>query len=337
MSDSEYDESKGTLPDMNIFSQVLKDSFAPANIVQSLVNKYTDAGTTGRDVALNDMNRQNVVDQASLEVEGYKKAGLNPALMYGSGTNSAPQSSGAPSGGSLQELVALATLPMQLKQMQANINATNAQAENIDLDNTFLRLTMDSRTQSTDLVNKLTAEQIKEVIDNRGLIAQNIKKAAAETENEHEKNLLIKAQTAVENANAEQIVALLPYHKELMAAQTDSQKAKAVLDFWSAAYQEKLVNSDYIDAMIDGMRASAVQAYSGAQLNRVMSDINQFRSDVQSGVVFKENSITSGNTAIGRAINFHANIPVKIVNGIMRLSSSVSTAIAGPLSGLLGK
>lgn len=92
---------------------------AVGGVAESLLNKYTDAGATGRDVAINNMNRQNIVDEASLEVEGYKKAGVNPALMYGSGTSSAPTVSNSSSGG-LQDLVGLMALPAQLENLRTN-------------------------------------------------------------------------------------------------------------------------------------------------------------------------------------------------------------------------
>lgn len=187
MTDAEYDESKGTLPDMNIFSQVLKDSFAPANIVQSLVNKYTDAGTTGRDVALNDMNRQNVVDQASLEVEGYKKAGLNSALMYGSGTNSAPQSSGAPSGGSLQELVSLMALPAQIENMRANTRKQIQETStNMTMQDKMVQETANLKQQFENMLSDKNLTDAKRAEIEKGLAwADRLNSAAlAKTESE---------------------------------------------------------------------------------------------------------------------------------------------------------
>ena len=71
------------------------------------------------------------------QMEQMKKAGLNPALMYGMGggggsttgsaTQSAPQGGGAPAGGG--EALAMMQMGMQREMMQAQIDLTKAQAE----------------------------------------------------------------------------------------------------------------------------------------------------------------------------------------------------------------
>lgn len=91
---------------------------------------FTGSGLTARDVALNQMNMQNVEDTASAQVEGYRKAGINTALMYGNGaSNSAPQTSATPTSGSMSELMQAITLPMQLKMMKAQIGNVNADTQ----------------------------------------------------------------------------------------------------------------------------------------------------------------------------------------------------------------
>lgn len=301
--------------------------------------KYFGTGLTDAEKEQNAYTAMREDTQAQRAVQDYQAAGLNPALMYQSGASGdyASQSAGNVAGsGSLGDLIQLFTLPMQLKQMQANINNTNANTDNIRLDNEFLDKTLNARVRSAELQNNLTEEQIKQIEDNRGLIAENIKKVIEETKNEVEKRELIKMQTAVEKANAEQIAALLPYHEALMAAQTEAQQMQALEAWYSAMYQQKLIDSGYIDAMCQQMRASAAQSLSGAALNNSYAAINTFKNNVQTGKFFKtDTKITEGKTFIGRAINYHANIPAKAVNWMFKAASGVSTAIAGSLSGFL--
>lgn len=304
--------------------------------LESLWNKYTDSGATGRDVAVNNMQLQNLVDSPQKTVEGYQKAGLNPALMYGSAPSPASTPVSGTSSTGFSDLLAALSLPMQLKQMQANINHINADTDNIELDNQFLSKTMDARSRSPELANNLTEEQTKQIRDNRSLIVENIKKVIEETKNEQEKRELIKMQAAVEKANAEQIAALLPYHEALMAAQTENQQMQAVEAWYSALYQQKLIDSGYIEDMCRQMRASAAQAYSGAALSQANTAITTFKNNVQTGKFFKTDlKVTEGKTFIGKAINYHANIPAKAANWLFKAASGVSTAIAGSLSGLL--
>lgn len=80
---------------------------------------FTGSGVTQRDIELNQMSMQNVEDQASAEVAGYKKAGVNPALMFSGGANTAPQASSSGVSGNMSELLQALMIPMQMKLMGA--------------------------------------------------------------------------------------------------------------------------------------------------------------------------------------------------------------------------
>lgn len=93
---------------------------------------FTGSGLTARDVALNQMNMQNVEDQASAEVAGYKKAGVNPALMMSGGANSAPSASSSGSVGNMSELLQALMIPAQLRMLKAqteNVRANTAKTQ----------------------------------------------------------------------------------------------------------------------------------------------------------------------------------------------------------------
>lgn len=95
---------------------------------------FTGSGLTARDIALNQMSMQNVEDQASAQVEGYSKAGINPALMFSGGASSAPQASSSGSVGNMSELLQLVSLPLQMRMMKAQIDNVNANTEKTRVD-----------------------------------------------------------------------------------------------------------------------------------------------------------------------------------------------------------
>lgn len=90
---------------------------------------FTGSGLTQRDIDLNAMNMQNVEDQASREVAGYQKAGVNPALMYSGGANTAPQASASGSVGNMSELLQAIMIPAQLRMLKAQTQNVQANTE----------------------------------------------------------------------------------------------------------------------------------------------------------------------------------------------------------------
>lgn len=97
--------------------------------ISNLWKGITGSGLTARDIQLNEMNMQNVRDTAQAQTEGYQKAGVNPALMFGGGAQTAPQSSGVPTTGSMSELMQFFMLPMQMKMLGAQIGNINADTD----------------------------------------------------------------------------------------------------------------------------------------------------------------------------------------------------------------
>lgn len=114
------------------------------NVFSSLVNKYSGAGPTGAEIYQNEFNAneaqktrnwQTTMSNTQYQrgVEDAKAAGINPALLYGSGQPS-PTPSGATasaagySPGGLGELMQLMMLPAQIQNIKAQTEATKAGA-----------------------------------------------------------------------------------------------------------------------------------------------------------------------------------------------------------------
>lgn len=93
---------------------------------------FTGSGLTQRDIDLNAMNMQNVEDQASAQVAGYKKAGINTALMMSGGSNTAPSASSSGASGNMSELLQALMIPAQLRMLKAqtdNVRANTAKTQ----------------------------------------------------------------------------------------------------------------------------------------------------------------------------------------------------------------
>lgn len=101
--------------------------------LSSVKNQLTQEGLTGQQVAMNDLQMQNVEDQYQRQVSGMQKAGINPALMFQSGSSSAPSASPSASNGvNMSEIMQLSLLPLQAKMLKAqtaNVNADTYKKE----------------------------------------------------------------------------------------------------------------------------------------------------------------------------------------------------------------
>lgn len=210
-------------------------------------------------------------------------AGLNPMLAAGSGggsVNSSPASgtpASAASVGNLSELFIqgeqleiqkrLAEADIALKESQADKN--NAETESTELGNEITRLTKDAVVEARKLDNELTRTKVSEGRKKLEEIDATISKLIAETQTEGERQTLIGAQRMLAEAQTSQVVALIPYQKALMSAQTEAQRQAAILSAAHAAYQNKLLNDGYIDAFIRREAAEATSAEVQATLDQI--------------------------------------------------------------------
>lgn len=266
----------------------------------SLWNKVTGEGLTGADQANNEFAAQEAQKNRDFQermantayqrqVADMRAAGVNPALVA-SGSSGAAVPSGAqaspqpsPNGLNLSDLLQLIMLRPQIKQVKAATAVQNAEADKVaaeaenirtntsgrKIENDFLQATFDARKRGIDLANDTSEGNIRKIYKDIDLTEQNIKKAIAETRTESDKQALLKAQELVAKANARQIAELLPYQKALAAAQTSAQKAQAALAMAQTAYQNKMIDDGYLDAMIDQLKSSAHNSEEQAQIMAV--------------------------------------------------------------------
>lgn len=240
------------------------------NTGTSLAGKYLGTNLTGQERESAELNFQNQLrmmrEGPRAQVEGAEVAGINPvfALTGQAHTPSVGNTSSISSGGSLSDIVALFTLPAQMKLM-------NKQADNIEADTNKKK----SETAGQNISNEFAAELAKVSIDvqksvrdlNRQEIndinsriderVASIQKMLKEVENYQSEMELRASQILLNNASAYRIAELVPYEKLELQARSESERAAAQASLAHAAYENGLINGGYIAAMCKSLNAEA--------------------------------------------------------------------------------
>lgn len=287
----------------------------------------------------------NTYQSPSAMVQQYKDAGLNPALMAGGsvGQTSVPSSS-APSGsmpsGSapsghvdsgdpsgvlsfIMNLMGFRSKLMRQNAETANINADTAQKEKetswIDSYNTTniesMRAGIDkvrSDIQVNSSVIDKNLQDIKESIKRVDLHDSTIKVNNALVDLHGSQKVLNETRTIVENLNAKQIEALLPYiqsrqEAEIALTNAKTEEAKhsaeslmydANLKMLKSLVDSKLIDSSYYDSVIDQAHWDAKykkREYKWKPINDICHNVSM--------LAIGAGSVMSGGASIAPIVN----------------------------------
>lgn len=299
------------------------------DFIESYLNKMSGAHQTGAEVEQNQYTAMREDSRYQRSVADMQSAGLNPALMYGSG-GSAPSvnssSGGVAGSGSFADFLQLAMLPLQMKTQQAEIANLNSQASLNEANAAHVNQQKEFEAQLQPLLvearreaNNLTRSERAKINSELDVLSKQAQKYAEEAKTEVEKQAYYIAESALKNAEASQIVALMPYREALMNAETEAARAQAAFSAIQVMYQQRLLDSGYLDSMFREMEANAASAESKAKLQ-------DLQTRIRTGQLINVSEDASLLAKVGAGI---VNYPVSVVAGILDMASPVIAATLG--------
>lgn len=226
----------------NLFKGV--SNFSLSNGVTSLLNKVTGASLTGAEQQANAFTAQQAQNQMDFqermsntayqrEVADMKAAGVNPALLYGSGSNGATTPSGAsgasvsPSPGDfvglLGQIANLSLLKAQKRLLDEQARKTSNEADKTAVDTKMVELTLEWYPKVQDAQIRRINSEVENAYKDLDVKDSLIAKQDAETS-------LADTKKAVEELNKEWI-------PRLNAARTGLDKANTIQAYAEAAYK----------------------------------------------------------------------------------------------------
>lgn len=239
----------GALLNGNIVSW-LEKQISGNTYLSNLVNGMTGAGLTDRDKQLNELNRQNVEDQASLQRAGYEKAGFNPALMYGQMQTAPTAQSSSVDGSIIDKLLSVIFAKQQFKNLEA-------QNRNIEADTSKKQAETGKIQTETDfqkLVNayypQLTEAQIAQIYKTMEVQSADIDLKAAQAAFQRVQTAIAEIDKTFKSAHWNALIDNLNASSEAARAKASADIARAAVDSLEAAYMERynmhMGSNDYV-------------------------------------------------------------------------------------------
>lgn len=209
-------------------------------------------------------------------VADMQSAGVNPALaMQGGVTTQAASNataSAANVGPAQVDLSQVAQLAMQSKQLQiqdkladAEIRVKNADADLKEKDAKVRDDYNNLMMEGMKISNNLNESQISQIRANIDKIGEEVELLKKQADTEEERKYLTMAETALRKSmerktdqDIKNMVALLPFQKALMSAQTEQAKANAAVQLVHASYEQGLIDYGYIGEFVQSVYTDRV-------------------------------------------------------------------------------
>lgn len=239
----------------------------------SMLNKLTGKHLTGAEREANQFSAEQAQIQRDYETEmsntAYQRqvadmqaAGVNPALLYGSGASgastpsgSAPSSVAPNSGTSMSELMQLFMMPAQKRLIEAQASNTDALTDKARAD-----------TEQMKLVNKyypqVTETQIDKMLAEIGVDEERVKEIRSNVNLNDLNAELLKVDKVIKDAEANEASAFFKARREFEEAQTDKSKAEKAELVVRAAMEE--LEKNYMSHTNTKMGSATVIAIAAA-------------------------------------------------------------------------
>lgn len=228
--------------------------------------------------------RQSALRQSQFvdTVRGAQAAGINPYFALGSGAqgpSSAPQGSSHAASGStpasgapaLDTLLNVLFAGQRFKLTRAEIKTQEEQAKNIAADTAKKEAETEGQRLSNDWIDRLSAAEeaskqaaanldrnrVQEVYAKIREADSAVTRNLAEASTAESRIILQTEQAMLARANAWNVVALTPYMQAELEARTEQEHAAARQAAVAAAYQQGLIDSGMIEAVVRQTNASA--------------------------------------------------------------------------------
>lgn len=228
------------------------------------------------------------------QVADMQAAGVNPALAMSGGVTTQATSNATASSGSgipggldlssvMQMAVQMQQLKIQKKLADADVRVKNAEADLKEKDANVRDDYNNLMMEGMKISNDLNESQISQIRANIGKIGEEVELLKKQAATEEERKYLTMAETALRKSmerktdqEIKNMVALLPFQKALMSAQTEQARANAAAQFVHAAYEQGLIDSGYIYELTQNL-------YSSSLLNHSKWTAQEIENDLKTG------------------------------------------------------
>lgn len=204
-------------------------------------------------------------------VADMQAAGVNPALAMQGGVTTQASSNATASAANvgpaqidLSQVAQLAiqsqALKIQDKLANADVRLKNADAEIKEKDAKVRDDYNNLMMEGMKISNDLNESQISQIRANIGKIGEEVELLKKQAATEEERKYLTMAETALRRTmerktdqDIKNMVALLPFQKALMSAQTEQAKASAAAQLVHASYEQGLIDYGYIGELVQSV------------------------------------------------------------------------------------